>query len=239
MFVIGIGPGSPEHLTPAAAEALRSADVVVGYKPYLAMVEGLLGDAEVLGSGMRAEVDRARRAIDAAAEGPTVVVVSSGDAGVYGMAGLVLELVGERDDIDVQIVPGVSAMLAAAAALGSPLTNDFACISLSDLLTPLPVIERRLSAVAEADLVVALYNPRSNTRTGPLDLALDILTVARGSDTIVGMVRDAAREGQQVTITTLGELDPERVDMSTILVVGNSATSLVGGRMVTPRGYRV
>lgn len=203
------------------------------------MVEGLLGDATVLGSGMRAEVDRARSAVRAAENGATVTVVSSGDAGVYGMAGLVLELVGERDDIDVQIVPGVSAMLAAAAALGSPLTNDFACISLSDLLTPLPVIERRLSAVAEADLVVALYNPRSNTRTEPLDLALGILNVARGSDTIVGQVRDAARAGQQVTVTTLGELDPEAVDMSTILIVGNSATRVIGGRMVTPRGYLV
>ncbi|MDP2233375.1 MAG: precorrin-3B C(17)-methyltransferase, partial [Actinomycetota bacterium] len=177
--------------------------------------------------------------IDAATAGETVAVVSSGDAGVYGMAGLVLELAGERDDLDIEIVPGVSAAFAAAAALGSPLTNDFACISLSNLLTPLPIIERRLRAVAEADLVVALYNPRSLTRTEPFDLALDILNVARGSDTLVGVVRDACREGQQATITTLGELDPECVDMSTILIVGNAETRIIGGRMVTPRGYRV
>jgi len=212
---------------------------VVGYKPYLEMVAAEIAGARVLSSGMRAEVARAEAAIEAAASGEAVAVVSSGDAGVYGMAGLVLELLGERDDIDIEIVPGVSAALAAAAALGSPLTNDFACISLSDLLTPLSVIERRLRGVAEADLVVALYNPRSNTRTAPLDLALDILTVTRGSDTIVGIVRDACRDCQQVSITTLGDLDPERVDMSTILIVGNVETRIIGGRMVTPRGYRV
>ncbi len=203
------------------------------------MVAGPIGDARTLGSGMRAEVDRARSAIEAAAAGETVAVVSSGDAGVYGMAGLVLELVGERDDIDIEIVPGVSAALAAASALGSPLTNDFACISLSNLLTPLPVIERRLCAVAEADLVVALYNPRSHTRTEPFDIAVDILTVARGSDALVGVVRDACRENQHATITTLGDLDPESIDMSTILIVGNAETRIIGGRMVTPRGYPV
>ena len=213
--------------------------MVVGYKPYLEMVAGLLGDARTLGSGMRAEVDRARSAIEAAAAGENVVVVSSGDAGVYGMAGLVLELLGERDNIDVEIVPGVTAALAAASALGSPLTNDFACISLSNLLTPLPVIEQRLRAIAEADLVLALYNPRSHTRTEPLDLALGILTVARGSDTLVGVVRDACRDGQQARITTLGQLDPESVDMSTILIVGNAETRIIGNRMVTPRGYPV
>ena len=211
--------------------------MVVGYRPYLSMVEGLLGDARVLASGMRAEVDRAKAAVEAAREGDTVAVVSSGDAGVYGMAGLVLEVLGEDDGVDVEVVPGVSAALAAAAVLGSPLTNDFACISLSDLLTPLPVIERRLRGVAEAGLAVALYNPRSHTRTEPLDLALRVLTDARGGDTLVGVVRDALREGQQAHITTLGDLDAESVDMSTILIVGAPETRLIAGRMVTPRGY--
>lgn len=209
----------------------------MGYRPYLELVSRHLGHAEVRASGMRAEVDRARAAVDAAREGRAVAVVSSGDAGVYGMAGLVLEVLGEDDSVDVEVVPGITAALTAGAILGSPLTNDFACISLSDLLTPLPLIERRLRAVAEADLVVALYNPRSNTRTEPLDLALEILLAVCGAETVVGVVRDAGREGQTACVTTLGALDPESVDMFTILIVGNSLTRIVGGRMVTPRGY--
>jgi len=212
---------------------------VVGYRPYLVMVEGLIGDARVLASGMRAEVDRAHAAVEAAREGEVAAVVSSGDAGVYGMAGLVLEVLGDDASVDVEIVPGVTAALAAAAVLGSPLTNDFACISLSDLLTPLPVIERRLRGVAAADLVLALYNPRSHTRTEPLDLALSVLREARGDSAVVGVVRDALRPGQHARITTLGELDPETVDMFTVLIVGNAETRLIGGRMVTPRGYRL
>jgi precorrin-3B C17-methyltransferase len=228
-------------MTPAAAEALEAADVVVGYRPSLRMVENHIGHARVIGSGMRAEVERAEAAVAAARGGATVAVVSSGDAGVYGMAGLVLEVLGDEgaEAVDVAVVPGMTAALAAAAVLGAPLTNDFACISLSDLLTPLEVIESRLSAVAAADLVVALYNPRSNTRTEPLDRALAILRDARGDGTLVGAVRDAGREGERCWVSTLGELDPAEVDMSTILIVGNSATRLIGGRMVTPRGYRV
>lgn len=212
---------------------------MVGYGPYLELVSEHLGDAEVRASGMRAEVDRARAAVDAAREGRAVAVVSSGDAGVYGMAGLVLEVLGEDTSVDVEVVPGITAALTASAILGSPLTNDFASISLSDLLTPLPVIESRLRAIADADLVVALYNPRSNTRTEPLDLALEILLAARGPETVVGVVRNAGREGQAARVTTLGDLDPETVDMFTIMIVGNSLTRIVGGRMVTPRGYRV
>lgn len=238
-MVVGIGPGGAAHLTPAAADALERAEVVVGYRPYLELVSEHLGHAEVVASGMRAEVERARAAVEAARGGRAVAVVSSGDAGVYGMAGLVLEVLGEDASVDVEVVPGITAALTAGAVLGSPLTNDFACVSLSDLLTPLPVIERRLRAIADADLVVALYNPRSNTRTEPLDLALEVLADARGAQTVVGVVRDAGREGVTARITTLGDLDPETVDMFTILIVGNSLTRVVGGRMVTPRGYRV
>lgn len=212
---------------------------MVGYRPYIDLVAEHLAGAEVLASGMRAEVERARAAVEAARAGRSVAVVSSGDAGVYGMAGLVLEVLGDDDAVEVEVVPGITAALTAGALLGAPLTNDFACISLSDLLTPLPVIERRLRAVAEADLVVALYNPRSNTRTEPLDLALHVLRAARGPETVLGVVRDAGRTGQSVSVTTLGDLDPESVDMFTTLIVGNSLTYVVGGRMVTPRGYRV
>lgn len=198
-----------------------------------------LTHAELLESGMRAEVERARVAVEAARAGRSVAVISSGDAGVYGMAGLVLEVLGDDSSIDVEVVPGITAALAAAAILGSPLTNDFACISLSDLLTPLEVIEGRVRAIAAADLVVALYNPRSKTRTHPLDRTLGILSEERSADTVVGIVRDAGRDGETARISTLGELDPETIDMFTVLIVGNSVTRVIAGRMVTPRGYRL
>lgn len=188
---------------------------------------------------MRAEVDRAKAAVEEAREGRCVAVISSGDAGVYGMAGLVLELLGDGEGADVEVVPGVTAALSAAAVLGSPLTNDFACVSLSDLLTPIAIIERRLRAIAAADMVVALYNPRSKTRTEPLDLALRVLLEGKGPATIVGLVKDAGRAGERAWITTLGEFEPERVDMSTIVIVGDSTTRVIAGRMVTPRGYPV
>lgn len=188
---------------------------------------------------MRSEVDRAEAAVSAARAGRSVAVVSSGDAAVYGMASLVLEVLGDGEDVSVEVVPGVTAALAAGAALGAPLTNDFAVISLSDLLTPLPVIEKRLAAVADADLVVALYNPRSLTRHEPFDRALGILRAARGDATVVGVVRNAGREGCDSSITTLGDLDPESIDMVTTLIVGNSLTRMIAGRMVTPRGYDV
>lgn len=215
--------------------------MVIGYKPYLAHVAGLLGDAQVLSSGMGAEVERAQAAVEAALGGATVAVVSSGDAGVYGMAALVLEVLGESGaaEVDVEVVPGVTAALAAACVLGAPLTNDFACISLSDLLTPLPTIERRLRAVAAADLALALYNPRSHSRTEPLDLALEILRAERSPETLIGSVRNACREGQSARITTLAEFAPESADMFTVLIVGDSTTRLIGGRMVTPRGYEL
>jgi len=237
--VIGIGPGGREHMTLAAHEALAASDVVVGYRPYVEMLGDLVEGKRVVGSGMRAEVERAREAIEAARSGDDVAVVSTGDAGVYGMAGLVLEILGDEPDVDVDIVPGVTAASAAAAVLGAPLMNDFATVSLSDLLTPLPVIERRLRAAAEGGFVIALYNPRSKTRTEPLDRALAILREARPSSTAVGVVRNALRDEQDAWITTLGELDPETLDMSSILIVGNEATSVLAGRLVTSRGYRL
>jgi len=237
--VIGIGPGGRAHMTLAALDALAASDVVVGYRPYVEMLGDLIEGKRVLGSGMRAEVERAREAIEAARSGHAVAVVSTGDAGVYGMAGLVLEIMGDEPDVDVEIVPGVTAASAAAAVLGAPLMNDFATVSLSDLLTPLPVIERRLRAAAEGGFVIALYNPRSKTRTEPLDRALAILRDVRPSSTPVGVVRNALRDEQAAWLTTLGELDPEALDMSSIVVVGNDATSVLAGRLVTSRGYRL
>ena len=233
-----MGPGGREHLTGAALAALAAADVVVGYKPYLEMVADLVAGKRIVVSGMRQETTRAEAAVVEATAGARVAVVSTGDAGVYGMAGLVLELLPEGSPVTVEVVPGVTAASAAAACLGAPLMNDFAVVSLSDLLTPLEVIERRLTAVADGDFVIALYNPRSMKRHEPLRRALAILRERRASGTPVGLVRNALRDGQKTRITTLAELVEEDVDMMTILVVGNSATLVRDGRMVTPRGYR-
>ncbi len=186
---------------------------------------------------MRQEVARAKAAIDLASHGKKVVIVSTGDAGIYGMAGLVLEILGDRNDVDVTVLPGVTAASAAAAALGAPLMNDFAVLSLSDLLTPRDKIERRLNAVADADLVLALYNPRSHKRVEPFEMALRILRAVRPHDTVVGIVRNALREGQEVCVTTLGEISPSAVDMMSIVVIGNSYTKMRNGRMLTVRGY--
>jgi precorrin-3B C17-methyltransferase len=217
---------------------LAAADVIVGYRPYLELIADLTAGKRTVAGAMRQETARAEAAVAAATAGARVAVVSTGDAGVYGMAGLVLELLPEGSPVTVEVVPGVTAASAAAACLGAPLMNDFAVVSLSDLLTPLEVIERRLTAAADGDFVLALYNPRSTRRHEPLRRALAILRARRAPDTPVGLVRNALRDGQEARITTLGELREEDVDMLTLLVVGNGATSVRDGRMVTPRGYR-
>lgn len=217
---------------------MAAADLIVGYRPYLELIADLTAGKRTVAGAMRQETARAEAAVAAATAGARVAVVSTGDAGVYGMAGLVLELLPEGSPVTVEVVPGVTAASAAAACLGAPLMNDFAVVSLSDLLTPLEVIERRLTAAADGDFVLALYNPRSTRRHEPLRRALAILRARRAPDTPVGLVRNALRDGQEARITTLGELREEDVDMLTLLVVGNGATSVRDGRMVTPRGYR-
>lgn len=201
------------------------------------MVADLVADKRTVASGMRQETARAQAAVDAATAGARVAVLSSGDAGIYGMAGLLLELLPEDSGVGVKVVPGVTAASAVAACLGAPLMNDFAVVSLSDLLTPLELIERRLTAVAEGDFVVVLYNPRSSKRHEPLRRALAILRTRRSPATPVGVVRNALREGQEVQMTSLGELREQDIDMMTTLVVGNTMTVVRDGRMVTSRGY--
>ncbi len=239
LYVVGIGPGDPQHLTPAARAAIAAAGVVAGYQTYLDLIPELLAGKELLASGMREEVERCRQALGRAAAGATVALVSGGDAGIYGMAGLALELTGELP-VEVEIVPGVSALQAAAARLGAPLMHDLAVISLSDLLTPWPVIARRLEAAGAADFVVALYNPKSNSRTTQIEAARDILLRHRAAATPVGIVRHACRAGEAVTVTTLGEFTAYPIDMFSLVIVGNAATYVDGKRrMVTPRGYQV
>ncbi|HVF73930.1 MAG TPA: precorrin-3B C(17)-methyltransferase [Acidimicrobiales bacterium] len=240
LAIVGLGPGLPAHRTPAAMAAVRGAEVVVGYTPYVEQCADLLAPHhDVVRSPIGSEVERARIAVEAAAAGRRVALVCSGDAGVYAMASVTFEVIGDTGAaVDVEVVPGVTASLAAAAALGAPLGHDHVLISLSDLLTPWEAIEQRVRAAAEADLVVALYNPRSKGRSWQLDAARRILLERRSPTTPVGVVTDAARPDQRMTLTTLGDLDPELVTMTTCVVIGSSTTTVVNGRMVTPRGYK-
>ena len=240
LFVVGIGPGDLKHMTYEARDALESAEVVVGYKTYLDFIEPLLAGKEVISTGMTKEVERCREALRIAVSGRTVALVSGGDAGIYGMAGLVLEMAatGESGSPEVVVIPGVSALQAAAAVLGAPLMHDFAVISLSDLLTPWAVIEKRLAAAAAADFVVALYNPKSKGRIRQIERARELLLAVRPAETPVGIVRNACREGEEKSVTTLDGMLSYDIDMFSIVIIGNSATFVDGeGRLITPRGY--
>lgn len=237
--VVGLGPGHRAARTPQADTAIRTAQVVIGYGPYVEQCRDVLGPSHVvLASPIGAEVDRAREAVRRAAEGATVAVVCSGDPGIYAMASLVLEEAGDDPTFGIDIVPGVTAALAAAASLGAPLGHDHIMISLSDLLTPWEAIVRRVVAARDADLVLAIYNPRSKARDWQLDAVRDVLLERRPPDTPVGIATDVGRPQATTTLTTLAALNTEVVGMTTCVIVGSSTTRVVGGRMVTPRGYR-
>jgi cobalt-precorrin 5A hydrolase / precorrin-3B C17-methyltransferase len=238
LSVIGLGPGLPLHRTPAASMAVRNAQVLIGFNLYVDQCEDLItAHHEVIRSPIGAEADRCRLALARAAAGDQVALVCSGDSGVFAMASLVLELAPEYGNPPIDVVPGVTAALAAAAVLGAPLGHDHAAISLSDLMTPWTAIEKRLKAVAEADLVVTLYNPRSLKRTWQLERAFEILRAYRPASTPVGLVTDVGRPTQRIVRTTLAEADAQLVDMLTCVVIGASSTRDINGLMVTPRGY--
>lgn len=237
LYVIGIGPGAFEDMTIRARDALEKSDVIAGYGVYNDLVRPMFPDKEYLQTPMRKEADRCRMAIEAALEGKTVAMISSGDAGVYGMAGLIYELA-EDKDLDIEVIPGVTAALSGGAVLGAPLTHDFAVISLSDLLTPWELIEERLRAAGKADFCVAIYNPSSHKRADYLQKACDLLMEGKSPDTICGTVRNIGREGEAYELMTLKELRDTQVDMFTTVFVGNARTKIVNGKMVTPRGYR-
>lgn len=243
LSVVGLGPGDSSLLTPQAAHCLEQARTIVGYPLYVELVPPrYLEGKTVLTSGMRHEIDRCTAAIDAALGGSPTAVVCSGDAGIYGMSGLVLELLEQRgllDTITLEVVPGIPAVCAAAALLGAPLMHDFACVSLSDLLTPWEAIEQRLHAAFSADFVLALYNPRSRGRDWQLGHAMDIARSYRAPDSPVGLVRKAYRPDQQVTVCPLRDFDPAHVDMLSLVIVGNSSSRMVGQHILTPRGYPV
>jgi len=238
---VSLGPGDPGLLAPAARAALERARVVVGYRTYMALVDpALLEGKETVSTGMMGEMERCRAAIQACREGRDTALISSGDAGIYGMAGLALEILhdeGLSEDVEVEVVPGIPALAAAAALLGAPLMHDFAVVSLSDLMTPWETIQRRIEAAAVADFVIVIYNPRSRKREGHLAEALQLIGGHRPPETPVGLVRNAFRDDQSVGVYTLTDLDPAHADMLSILIVGNAATRILDGRMVTPRGY--
>ena len=236
--VIGLGPGGGADLTGRARAALEACDLIVGYTAYIDLVRADFPQKETLSTGMRREVDRCRAAVEAARTGKDVAVVCSGDSGVYGMAGLIYEVAQEYPPIHIEVVPGITAACGGGALLGAPLTHDFAVVSVSDLLTPWEKIERRLEAAAAADFVLCLYNPRSHSRKDYLQRACDILLRHKSPDTVCGYVQHIGRPGQRAVTTTLGQLrDNEEVDMFTTVFVGNEQTTLIGGKMVTPRGY--
>lgn len=242
MSVVGIGPGALFYLTAGARQALAECDLVVGYQLYLEQVSELVSGKEILASGMGGEVERCRRAAAAAATGRRVALVSGGDPGVYGMAGLLLQVAAEMDPPPrVEVIPGVTAAAAASALLGAPLMHDFATISLSDLLTPLEKIWERLRAAVAADFVIVLYNPRSRGRPALLAEARRLILEQRAPGTPVGMIRHAGREEQEIWRTSLTELKSylEKADMATLLIIGSSETYWQGEWMITPRGYRL
>lgn len=239
LTIVGLGPGDPAHRTRAAEDAVRNAQLVLGYHAYLAACADLTGpDQCVLASDIGAEQQRAEDAVAAATGGARVALVSSGDAGIYGMASLALTTAaalppGQRPA--VQVVPGITAAVAAAALLGAPLARDFACLTLSDVLASWETVETRLRAVAAADLVLALYNPRSRGRSWQLGRAREVLAEYRPGDTPVGLVTDAGREGEAVELTTLATLEPARAGMHTVVIVGGTSTSRLGDWLVTAR----
>lgn len=239
IIVAGIGPGSKEDITPAVLNAVRLADVVVGYKYYFQFISDVVKpDALCIDTGMRKERERAEEAFIHAEEGKTVCVISSGDAGIYGMTPLVYEMRKERNsDIEIEALPGISAFQKAAAILGAPIGHDFCVISMSDLMTPWEKIEQRIKAAASADFVTAIYNPKSKGRYWQLNRLIELFLQERDPNTPVGCVRQAGREEQEVTLTTLAEFDTEIVDMFTIVLIGNSQTYNFNGNMITPRGY--
>jgi len=239
LVVAGLGPGAIDLMAPRARTALEQAEIVVGYRTYLDLVRDCLNPAsEVISSSMMQEIDRCRKALELAGQGRRVVLVCGGDPGIYAMAGLIFELAWSMDsEVSIDIIPGIAALNSCAAILGAPLMHDFAAISLSDLMTPWEMIERRLEAVAPADFVVVIYNPKSKKRTDQIVKAREIMLAHRSPDTPVGIVSGATREHETVRLTTLEKMLAEEIGMQTTVIIGNSQTFVWRDKMVTPRGY--
>ena len=235
LYVIGIGPGGLPHMTIRAMEAIEESDVVVGYNKYIDMIKPLLAQKEVFSTGMKGEEARCQKALELSKD-KVVSVISTGDAGIYGMAGLILQM---RTDEEVEVIPGVTASSAAASILGAPLMHDNCNISLSDLMTPYELIKKRVELAAEGDFIISLYNPKSNGRPHYLRENIDIIRKHRSGNVPIAVVKNALRDGQEVNIFTLDTFDENIVDMFSIVIIGNSQSYVKDGKFITPRGYKV
>ena len=236
--MVGIGPGSYEDMTIRAVNALKDSEIIVGYTVYVDLLREHFPEKEMLTTPMRQEQERCQMAILKALEGKRVAMVCSGDSGVYGMSGLILQLAKESPDLEIEVIPGVTAALSGGAVLGAPLGHDFAVISLSDLLTPMELIEDRLKNSASSDMVICLYNPSSKKRADYLKNACEIVLQHQKPETVCGLVRNIGRDGEEMEVLTLAQLKETNVDMFTTVYIGNSMTREINGRMVTPRGYK-
>lgn len=236
LYVIGIGPGGREHMTRKAIDTIKACDVIVGYTPYIEYLGDLIEGKERYATGMRGEIQRCKTAIEKTKEGKTTAIISTGDAGLYGMAGPILEM---AQGVEVEVIPGVTAAFSAAAELGSPIMHDFASISLSDLMTPWAVIKNRVEKAAEGDFVIAIYNPKSKGRKEHLNKAVEIILKYRDKKTPVGIVRNSGREGRDIRITQLDNIDYNAIDMLCVLIIGNTNTYIEGDKIITPRGYHI
>lgn len=240
IFIVGTGPGAIEYMSQRAITAIQLSDVVIGYKTYIDLILPLIDKQEVVSSGMRREVERCQQVIDIAVQGKSVALISSGDPGVYGMAGILLEMAAKSNpDLEVEVVPGITSALSSASLVGAPLMNDFAVISLSDLMTPWSVITNRIDKATQGDFVLAIYNPKSMERTEQIEECIAIIMKYRAADTPVAIIKNAMRDKSGVLITTLGETCQQHIDMTTTLIIGNSQTYVVNGKMITPRGYTI
>lgn len=236
LYVIGIGPGGLEHMTLRAKEAIEESNIVVGYNKYIDMIKPLVENKELFSTGMRGEEARCRKALELSKEDNTVALISTGDSGIYGMAGLILQM---QKDENVEIIPGVTASSAAGSVVGAPLMHDNCNISLSDLMTPYELIKKRVRNAADADMIISLYNPRSKGRPHYLREAIEIIKEYRDLNTPVAVVRHALRDGQEYKLFNLENFDEEVVDMFSIVIVGNSQSFVKEGKFITPRGYDV
>lgn len=238
LYIIGIGPGGLEHLTQKAVKAIEESNIIIGYVKYIELIKPLINNKKVYSNGMRGEKVRCLEALKLCKDN-TVSLVSTGDSGIYGMAGLVLELANKEDIQNIEVIPGITASIAAASIIGSPLMHDHCTISLSDLLTSYDIIKNRVTAAAKADFVISLYNPKSKGRPYYLKECMELIKKYRDDSTPVAIVKNALRDGQNTYITSIEKFDDEVVDMKSIVIIGNSQSYIKEGRIITPRGYQI